>query len=116
LKDNDINNFRNNIDINRYNILAKINVNLTNTTRLDLSLNSIFQDYKGPLDEATAVFMEYFYKNLLSLRENYRSSEDKLNLADDYFVHQALQSAQYLMSRDPKYSDPYYWAAFIAIN
>lgn len=67
-------------------------------------------------DEATAVFMEYFYKNLLSLRENYRSSDDKLNLADDYFVHQALQSAQYLMSRDPKYSDPYYWAAFIAIN
>ena len=56
LKDNDINNFRNNIDINRYNILAKINVNLTNTTRLDLSLNSIFQDYQGPLDEATAVF------------------------------------------------------------
>ena len=67
-------------------------------------------------DEATAVFMEYFYKNLLSLRENYRSSDDKLNLADDYFAHQALQSAQYLMSRDPKYSDPYYWAAFIAIN
>lgn len=56
LKDNDINNFRNNIDINRYNILAKINVNLTNTTHLDLSLNSIFQDYQGPLDEATAVF------------------------------------------------------------
>ncbi|MBQ5726021.1 MAG: TonB-dependent receptor [Alistipes sp.] len=56
LKDNDLNNFRNNIDINRYNILAKINVNLTRTTRFDINLNSIFQDYNGPLHEATSIF------------------------------------------------------------
>ncbi len=75
LKDNDINNFRNNIDINRYNILAKINVNLTNSTHLDLSLNSIFQDYQGPLDEATAVFNSVMAGNPIEFPMVWRPDE-----------------------------------------
>lgn len=66
-------------------------------------------------DAATAVFMKYFYEELVSRRDAYEHYTTYGPLAY-YFAHQALQSAQYLMSRDPKYSDPYYWAAFIAIN
>ena len=56
LKDHDLNNFKNNIDINRYNILAKVNVNLTRTTRLEVNMNSVFQDYNGPAADATGIF------------------------------------------------------------
>ncbi|MBP3289679.1 MAG: TonB-dependent receptor [Alistipes sp.] len=56
LKDNDLNNFRNNIRINNYNILANVSVNLTKTTKVDVNMNSVFQDYNGPLHDATSIF------------------------------------------------------------
>lgn len=67
-------------------------------------------------DEATAVFMQYFYEALLSKRQSYESYVNQLNVANDYFAHKALQAAQMRMIKHPKYSDPYYWAAFIIIN
>ncbi len=67
-------------------------------------------------DEATAVFMQYFYEALLSKRQSYESYVNQLNVANDYFAHKALQAAQIRMIKHPKYSDPYYWAAFIIIN
>ena len=39
LKENRLNNFKNNIDINRFNILAKVNINLTRTTRGEVNIN-----------------------------------------------------------------------------
>lgn len=43
LKENRLNNFKNNIDINRFNILAKVNINLTRTTRGEVNINSVFR-------------------------------------------------------------------------
>ena len=56
LKENRTNNFKNNIDIDRFNIMAKININLTRTTRAEVNMNSIFESYTGPVVEATTIF------------------------------------------------------------
>ena len=66
-------------------------------------------------DAATAVFMEYFYEELVSRRDAYEHYTTYGPLAY-YYAHEALQSAQMRMLKDPKYSDPYYWAPFIVIN
>lgn len=69
-------------------------------------------------DEATAVFMGYFYEALMTER---RVLDKIINVykgnpedAFDY-THSALHTAQNRMRKNPKYKDPYYWAAFIAI-
>jgi TonB-linked SusC/RagA family outer membrane protein len=56
LRNNDMNNFKNNIDINRFNLLSNITMDLTSTTRLDFNMNSIFENFTGPLDSANDIF------------------------------------------------------------
>lgn len=63
LKENRRNNFKNNIDIDRFNLVAKTNISLTPTTTVDVNMNSIFESYSGPnptqidnLTDATAIF------------------------------------------------------------
>lgn len=48
LKNNRLNNFKNNIAIDRFNIMAKVNVNITKTTKLEVNMNSTFKNYEGP--------------------------------------------------------------------
>jgi len=56
LRNHSINNFRNNININRYNLLTNITMDLTSTTTLDFQMHSIFEDSTGPLDYTHYVF------------------------------------------------------------
>lgn len=63
LKNDGTNNFKNNIDIDRYNILAKVNINLTRTSRIEVNMNSVFEDYTGPYDEATDIFKSVMNTN-----------------------------------------------------
>ena len=56
LRNNNMNNFKNNIDINRFNLLTNITINLTASTKLDFNMNSIFENYTGQLDNASDVF------------------------------------------------------------
>lgn len=55
-------------------------------------------------DEATAIFMQYFYEELFRQTKSQPSP------------HQALAAAQRRMRKHPKFSSPYYWAAFIAVD
>lgn len=48
LKNNRLNNFKNNINVNRFNIMAKVNVNITKTTQLEVNMTSTFKNYQGP--------------------------------------------------------------------
>ena len=81
-------------------------------------VNTIIMSLWQVDDEATAVFMGYFYEALM----NERKVLDKIiNVykgdpedAFDY-THSALQTAQNRMREHPKYNHPYFWAAFIAI-
>ena len=56
LKDNSLNNFKNNININRFNLVAKVNIDLTKTTRIEINMNSVFEDFTGPKTDATTIF------------------------------------------------------------
>ena len=56
-------------------------------------------------DEATAVFMNYFYEELM---RNTHSTIPN--------THLALTRAQERMQQHPRFSKPYYWAAFVAID
>lgn len=56
LKENRQNNFKNNIDIDRFNLVAKVNINLTKTTQLEINMNSVFENFTGPNSDATTIF------------------------------------------------------------
>ncbi len=70
-------------------------------------------------DEATAVFMQYFYEALLKGRQTLAKAvsidEEMAEHIFDY-PHSALATAQRRMRQHPKYSAPYYWAGFIVID
>ncbi|MBE6209141.1 MAG: TonB-dependent receptor [Rikenellaceae bacterium] len=48
LKNNRLNNFKNNVSVNRFNVTAKVNVNITKTTKLEINMQSVFKNYGGP--------------------------------------------------------------------
>lgn len=56
LKNEKQNNFKNNINIDRFNVMAKVNIDLTKTTQFEVNMNSIFENYTGPVVNATDVF------------------------------------------------------------
>ncbi len=52
LKNNRLNNFKNNVQVDRFNITAKVNVNITKTTKLEVNMQSVFKNYGGPNNSA----------------------------------------------------------------
>ena len=56
LKVDPLNNFNNNIDINRSNLRANININLTETTKIAVKFYSLFERYNGPSESANGIF------------------------------------------------------------
>ena len=56
LKVDPLNNFNNNININRSNLRANININLTKTTNIAVKFNSFFERYNGPIESANDIF------------------------------------------------------------
>ena len=56
LKVDPLNNFNNNIDINLSNLRANVNINLTNTTKIAVKFNSLFERYNGPISDAGSIF------------------------------------------------------------
>ncbi|MDR1153380.1 MAG: TonB-dependent receptor [Bacteroidales bacterium] len=56
LKVDKLNNFNNNISINRVNIRTNVTFNLTSTTKLDTRINGRFERYNGPNKTATGIW------------------------------------------------------------
>ncbi len=75
LKDNKLNNFKNNIDIDRFNILANIGIDLTETTKMDINMNSIFENFTGPLDNTNDIFASVVATNPVEFPKFYRPDE-----------------------------------------
>lgn len=70
-------------------------------------------------DEATAVFMQYFYEALLKGRQTLAKAVSiDVEIAEHIFnyPHDALATAQRRMRQHPQYSAPYYWAGFIVVD
>ena len=75
LKDNKLNNFKNNIDIDRFNVLANITMDLTETTKMDINMNSIFENFTGPLDNTNDIFASVVATNPVEFPKFYLPDE-----------------------------------------
>lgn len=71
-----MNNFNNNISINRYNIRANIDVNLTKTTKGSVKVYSLLERYNGPAAETTAIFDGIMKANPVNFPKTYDKSID----------------------------------------
>ena len=76
LKNNRLNNFKNNIDINRFNLLSNITIDLTSTTKLDFNMNSIFENYTGPVDNTNDLFASVMNSNPVEFPKFYLPDEN----------------------------------------
>ena len=72
----DLNNFNNNIDINRYNLRANVNLNLTKTTRVAVKFYSLFDRYNGPVDDADDIFGSVMRANPVNFPEYYEKDDE----------------------------------------
>ncbi len=75
LKVDDLNNFNNNIDINRYNLRANVNINLTKTTRAAVKFYSLFDTYNGPVNDANSIFGSVMQANPVNFPKYYEKAE-----------------------------------------
>lgn len=71
LKVDPINNFNNNIDIDRYNMRANINIKLTKSTKIAVKFSSLFDRYNGPVEEASLIFESVMNANPVNFPKYY---------------------------------------------
>ena len=71
-----LNNFNNNIDINRYNIRANIDVNLTKTTKAAVKVYSLLERYNGPAAETSDIFSSVMQANPVNFAKTYSKDID----------------------------------------
>ena len=71
LKVDPLNNFNNNININRSNLRANININLTKTTNIAVKFNSFFERYNGPIESANDIFWKVAQANPVNFPKFY---------------------------------------------
>ncbi|MCF8370061.1 MAG: TonB-dependent receptor [Bacteroidales bacterium] len=76
LKVDPLNNFNNNIDINRYNLRANVNIKLTRTTRIKVKFSSLFDKYNGPKTEANDIFNQVMQANPVNYPQYYEKTGD----------------------------------------
>jgi TonB-linked SusC/RagA family outer membrane protein len=75
LKVDPLNNFNNNIDINRYNMRANVNIKLSKTTRAAVKFYSLFDRYNGPVDDANSIFSSVMQANPVNFPLYYPKDE-----------------------------------------
>ncbi len=78
LKVDPLNNFNNNIDINRSNLRANVNINLTSTTKIAVKFNSQFERYNGPIDNANDIFGMVMQANPVNFPKYYTFEDEVL--------------------------------------
>jgi TonB-linked SusC/RagA family outer membrane protein len=76
MKVDKMNNFNNNININRYNIRANIDVNLTKTTKGSVKVYSLLDRYKGPSVATDDIFDGIMRANPVNFPKAYDKSID----------------------------------------
>ena len=77
MKVDHLNNFNNNININRYNIRANIDVNLTKTTKASVKVYSLLDRYNGPAAETSSIFDQIMRANPVNFPATYSKDIDK---------------------------------------
>jgi len=77
MKVDKLNNYNNNININRYNLRANIDVNLTKTTKASVKLYSLLERYNGPAAETSDIFNSVMKANPVNFPKTYSKDIDK---------------------------------------
>lgn len=72
LKVDDLNNFNNNIDIDRYNLRANINIDLSSTTEAAVKFYSLIDRYNGPVNDANSIFGSVMQANPVNFPKYYQ--------------------------------------------
>jgi TonB-linked SusC/RagA family outer membrane protein len=85
LKVDALNNFNNNIDINRSNLRANININLTNTTKVAAKFYSLFERYNGPIVSASDIFRQVAQANPANFPKVFEPDEATTNFNHTLF-------------------------------
>ena len=76
LKVDNLNNFNNNIDINRYNLRANVNMNITKTTEIAVKFYSLIDRYNGPIEDANSIFASVMQANPVNFPKYYEKDEE----------------------------------------
>lgn len=70
------NNFNNNIDLKTYAVRSNVNVNLSQTTQLDVRVNATFDEYTGPINGGTQVYRNVMRTNPVMFPPYYEPDAD----------------------------------------
>lgn len=93
LKVDDLNNFNNNIDIDRYNLRVNVNIGLTKTTKLKVKFSSLFEKYNGPSSEAKDIFQNVAQANPADYPKYYEKNEDNSFLNHTLFGYKGTYNS-----------------------
>jgi TonB-linked SusC/RagA family outer membrane protein len=85
LKVDPLNNFNNNIDINRSNLRANININLSKTTKVAVKFYSLFERYNGPIVSASDIFRQVAQANPANFPKVFEADESTANFNHTLF-------------------------------
>ncbi|MDR0864234.1 MAG: TonB-dependent receptor [Candidatus Symbiothrix sp.] len=65
------NNFNSNISLSKYSVRSNVNVNVTKTTELILRLSATFDEYTGPIDGGSEMYMKVLQANPVYFKPYY---------------------------------------------
>jgi hypothetical protein len=91
------NNFNNNINLNIYTLRSNVNIDLSKTTELKVSLDGTFEDYSGPLNSGSSMYGLIMKSNPVLFPSFYPIDEDH-----KYVTHTLFGNAE-----DGQYLNPY---------
>ena len=91
------NNFNSNIDLKVYTLRSNVNVNLTKTTELKVSLNGTFEDYTGPRNGGTDTYNQIMKSNPVLFPAKYPVDE----------AHKHVRHTMFGNAADGDYLNPY---------
>ncbi len=100
LKVDDRNNFNSNINLKTYSLRSNVNINLTETTQLDVRLSGTFDDYTGPIDGGTQVYRNVMRTNPVLFPAYYPADEEH-----QYVEHIMFGNSDY--AKSTYYLNPY---------
>ena len=85
LKVDNMNNFNNNIDIQRYNIRANIDFNLTKTTKAAVKFYTLLDKYNGPIGDTEDIFNMVMRANPVNFPKFYNKTAETQYLKHTLF-------------------------------
>lgn len=94
LKVDPINNFNNNIQLNKYMLRANVNINVTPTTEVAVRLQGTFDDYTGPLQGGDAMYSLVMRANPVLFPPFYKP--DKANIYTKHILYGNYDKGQFV--------------------